>query len=182
MKKHRLLCAAMMAAAVLARIGEVRLDAQTDPRQILAGMILQVQTGTPNPLWYGTELWLTIALQTGDTGVYPQLAQLGVVQNVIVTQQAVLPGGMLYAMTAQHAFGRSYWMMGIGSLTNRIEYATFAAGPGSIPYTLPGAPTVTPTLPSPAPSVGTPASEPPVSRPKPGDRQSEACKKFPNLC
>jgi hypothetical protein len=184
MRTYRLLCAILLAAGIAAGAPSVR--AQSDPRQILAGMIYQVSTGTPNPNWYGQQLWQTIALQTGNTGVYLQLRQLGTVSNVVVTQSAALPGGVLYAMTAQHAFGISYWVMGIGSLTNRIEYASFAAGPGSSPYMLPGASGTTTgngsPQPSTAPSIGADPPEQPAPKPKPTPSQSEACKKFPNLC
>jgi hypothetical protein len=113
------------------------------------------------------------------------LRQLGVVQDVVITQWVALPGGILYAMTAQHAFGVSYWVMGIGSLTNRIEYASFAAGPGSNPYALPGASSATGASslpPTTTPQIGAPPPDQPKPKPQPTDSQSEACKKFPNLC
>ena len=110
---------------------------QPDARQILAGAIYQLQTGTPNPTWYGQQLWQLIAYQTGNTGVYPQLAQLGPVQNITVTGQIQLPAGIVFAMTAQHVGGMSYWEFGIGSLTNRIEYAAFVTGPGTTPSETP---------------------------------------------
>jgi len=155
MKRRIVLFGALLTAVGLFRV--VNVTAQTDPRQILAGMILQAQMGRPNPLWYGAELWQIIAIQTGYTGYYPQLAQLGPVRNIVVTQQLSLPAGVLYAMTAQHVAGPSYWVFGIGSATNRIEYATFATGPGAAPYTLPGVPSAgpPPSSPAPAPSVGT---------------------------
>src|SRR6516225_6436959 len=80
-------------------------QAQTDPRQVLGGVIFQLSTGTPNPLWYSPAMWQLIAGQTLNTGLYPQLRQLGLVQDIAVTQWAVLPGGPVYAMSAQHAFG-----------------------------------------------------------------------------
>ena len=146
-------------------------NAQVDPRQILAGMISQLQTGTPNPMWYGAQLWQTISLQTGYTGVYPQLVQLGPVQNVVVTQQQPLPQGWLFAMTAQHSNGQSTWQIGISSMSNRIEYANFNVGWSPTPFPLPTNP-----APSPSPEPG------PTPRPDPSARDSEACRKFPNLC
>lgn len=146
-------------------------NAQKDPRPILAGMISQLQTGTPNPMWYGVQLWQTIALQTGYTGVYPQLVQLGPVQNVVVTQQQPLPQGWLYAMTAQHSNGQSTWQIGISIMSNRIEYANFNVGWSPTPFPLP-------TNPAPSPSPG----PSPTPEPDPSARNSEACRKFPNLC
>jgi hypothetical protein len=172
----------LVAAAVAGYLSAGAVGAQADPRQILGAMIYQVSTGTPNPNWYGAQLWQTIALQTGNTGIYPQLRQLGVVQNVTLTQWVPLPAGILYAMTVQHAFGQSYWVMGIGTFTNRIEYASFTAGPASTPYVLPSAPTTAPSEPAPVAPVGTAPPANPAPKPQPKDSQSEACKKFPNLC
>jgi hypothetical protein len=145
---------------------------QNDPRQILRSVIQQVQTGTLNPGWYGLQLWQIIAYQTGGSGVYPQLVQLGTVSDVTITAQLPLPTGMVYAMSVRHAHGQSYWEFGISSLTNRIEYASFLAGPGSGPISIPGA-DEPPQEPKPLPRPVPPAN--------PGGK-SEACKKFPNLC
>jgi hypothetical protein len=141
---------------------------QHDPRQILRGVIQQVQTGTPNPNWYGFQLWQLIAYQTGGSGVYPQLVQLGAVRDVTITGQLPLPTGMVYAMTARHAGGRSYWEFGISTVTNRIEYASFVTGPDAGPLPLPGEDE----------QIDEPRTRP---SPKPGGT-SEACRKFPNLC
>jgi hypothetical protein len=196
MTMRRFLCAGLISALALTSVA--RLGAQTDPRQILNGVILQGQTGRPNPLWYGQELWQTIAIQTGNTGYYPQLAQLGLVQNIVVTQQLPLPAGILYAMSVRLQYGVSHWVIGISSLTNRIEYASFVYGPNSVPFQLPGvqAQAPAPATPQSAPSVDGPAANP--DRPaggKPGAAKpeapaaqapsaatSEACKKFPNMC
>src|SRR5437899_2253492 len=117
MKKVRFLTLAL--AAFFALTPSRRVEGQSDARQVLAGMIYQVSTGTVNPNWYGSLLYQTIAIQTGNSGVYPQLRQLGTVQNVIVNQWMTLPGGVLYSMTAQHQFGVSFWVFGIGTFTNR---------------------------------------------------------------
>ena len=126
MKKLRAFAALVLTLSVLGPRNP--LQAQVDPRQVLAGMIYQVSTGTENPSWYSPVLYQTIAMQTSNSGVYPQLRQLGTVQNVVVTQWLALPTGMVYAMTAQHQFGMSFWEFGIGTFTNRIEYATFNVG------------------------------------------------------
>lgn len=161
---------------VVVTLGSITVDAtaQVDPRRVLAAVILQVQTGTPNPAWYGMELWQTIAAQTGGTGVYPQLRQLGVVRDVRVTQQQALPQGWLYAMTATHEHGQSTWMLGISNITSRIEYASFNVGVASVP--LPGPAPAPPSTPGPAPGPA------PGPTPGPSKDGSEACKKFPNLC
>lgn len=157
-----------------------RASAQTDPRAVLAEMIRQAQTGTMNPYWYGPQLWQTIAAQTGNTGIYPQLVQLGPVQNIFVTQQLQLPQGQLFAMTAQHLQGQSRWIFGVSNFSNRIEYANFNVSHTAAPPPLP-APFPSPTpIPASDPEDGSSDSSPPSSSTEP--ENSEACKKFPNLC
>jgi len=152
--------------------------AQIDARGILNQVILQLQTGTPNPQWYGVELWQTMAIQTQNTGVYLPLRQLGQPTNIVITEQLPLPTGMLYAMTVQHVNGMSTWVVGISTLTKRIEYMNFNVGgtPQLLPY--PNEPSAAP---SPAPAPNNPQPAPP-SNPPPQGTDSDACKKFPNLC
>lgn len=178
---------AKVAILVLLSAGSIVQAQQSDPRQILNGMIYQVQTGSPNPNWYGVELWQLIAYQTGNTGVYPQLAQLGPVRDITINQQLPLPIGVIYAMTAQHTRGTSYWEFGISTLTNRIEYASFVATPGTTESLLPG--------PSPGPGsprAGGQSEDPGWDRGSgsgsgsgsrgSGSSNPDACRKFPNLC
>ena len=94
-------------------------------RQVLREMILQLQTGRPDPQWYGRDLWMTMAMQTGNTGVYPQLRLLGPVTDVQLTGQTQLPAGMVYGMTARHQNGQSNWLVGVNNLSRRIEYRDF---------------------------------------------------------
>ena len=146
-------------------------------RQVLREMILQLQTGTPNPQWYGRDLWMTMAMQTGNTGVYPQLRLLGSVSDVQLTGQTQLPAGILYAMAARHQNGQSNWLVGVNNLSRRIEYATFEVANAG--QTLP-----TPSAPRPQPTPSQqPARPNPDAQPLPaGGEPSAACKKFPNLC
>ena len=136
---------------------------QNDPRQVLGGVIAQLQTGRPNPAWYGQQLWQTIAFQTNNSGVYPQLVSLGPVNNVVINQTQQLPGGILYAMTASHQNGTSSWYFGIAA--NRVEYANFTIG---------AFPATTNADPLPKPPPGKKSEDP--------GPQSESCRKFPNLC
>src|SRR5437773_2963155 len=178
MKKLRFL--ALMLVTFLALGPEGLVEAQSDVRQVLAGMIYQVSTGTENPNWYSPQLYQTIAIQTGNSGVYPQLRQLGTVQNVIVNQWLALPGGVVYSMTARHQFGVSFWEFGVGTFTNRIEYANFNIGSAAVPIPLPGQPS------SGQPTIVTPSvGEPPTQqqpKPAPTQGQTDACKTFPSLC
>lgn len=152
-------------------------SAQADPRQILAAVIQQLQTGTPNPTWYGVQLWQTIAIQTNNTGVYMQLVQLGPVTNVVVNGQTQLPAGPVYSMVAQHQGGVSTWLLGISLYTNRIEYANFNIG--AVPQQLPPQPAPLPQTSAPTPGT---TPDPPTNPAPAASSASEACRKFPNLC
>lgn len=164
-KQRAVLVTAVFFAVVAAFAGVRPAAAQADPREVLRSVIQQLQTGTPNPLWYGQDLWMTIALQTNNTGVYPQLRQLGPVRKVQIDQQLPLFIGTVYGMTATHQNGKSTWELGISGLSNRIEYAKFVISQAEA-----------------FDDDDEPASQPkPQPKPSPAE-QSEACKKFPNLC
>lgn len=142
--------------------------AQSDPQSVVTQVIQQLQTGTPNPQWYGAAVWQAVALQTGNTGLYVPLLQLGPVTSTTVTQRIPLPTGMLYAITVQHQSGMSSWVIGISTVTRRIEYLHFDLG--GAPQNLPS------NTPSAVPSQPNPPSNPAPPQPSP------ACQKFPNLC
>ena len=147
---------------------------QPDPRQILAGVIAQLQNGQPNPAWYGPQLWQTIAMQTGGTGFYPLLAQGGPVTNVQVTQEQRLPNGVMYQLTSSQANGLQLgWTMGLSTMYGRIEFLNFNFVSNPIPVGPTPGP-VTPPTPRPTPNPG--GGNPTPSTP------SEACERFPDLC
>ena len=158
--------------------------AQADPTAVLAGMIQQLQMGMPNAAWYGPELWRAMAIATNNTGRYPQLAQLGPVQNIVIDQRQQLPQGWLYAMTVQHVNGQSTWQMGINTYMNRIEYADFRAVPAPARFPVPNPhPNPYPDATSPKPvNPANPDPTPDRSSTVPPGSSDEACKKFPNLC
>jgi hypothetical protein len=145
--------------------------AQVDPREVLKAVVYQLQTGTPNPTWYGTQLWQTIAMQTQNTGRYHDLVQLGTVIDVTIAYQMQLPGGPLYSMVARHQNGNSAWYLGISDFTRRIEVGSFSVGSA-------------PILPHPTPNQSTSNPNPPPNLPPNPlpSTASEACKQFPNLC
>jgi hypothetical protein len=140
---------------------------QYDPRQVLSEFVREVQTGTPNAGLIGMALWQTIALQTGGTGFYPELAALGPVTNVVVNQQLPMEQGMVYALIATHQQGASAWNLGISYITGKIEYATFTINAQPTP------------LPPPLPPVHDPGGTQRTELPGQG---SPACQKFPDLC
>jgi hypothetical protein len=152
-------------------------NAQISPQQILAGVILQLQTGTPNPNWYGGQLWMTIASQTNNSGLYQPLAQLGPVQNIQIVNQVQMPVGPVYSMIAQHQGGTSTWTLGLSNYTNRIEYANFNINGPQSPLPPPPISVTSTPPPTPGGSPSPPAGPPPTANPS-----SPACQKFPNLC
>jgi hypothetical protein len=171
----RVLCVSIPTALHIVLGFSAPSHAQSDVRSILRGVIVQLQTGQPNPMWYGTQLWQMIALQTGNTGVQPALVVLGPVKNVAVVQQSTLPSGVLYALSAEHQNGTSFWILGVSTLTKKIEYATFTVGEQSQEQL--------PSSKGPVfggPSIDPPSNSPP-SNPSPVQK-SAACEKFPNLC
>jgi len=108
----------------VAALGAPGAHAQGNPRQILVGIILQLQTVTPEPAWYGEQVWQSLITQAG----IPALRKLGPVQDIFLAGQQQLPRGWVYSMSAQHPKGQSAWLLGISTTSNRIEYADFDVG------------------------------------------------------
>lgn len=171
-------CLMLTAAVIFGGTGVAsQAQAQLDPRQILAGVIMQLQTGQPNPGWFGPVLWQTLALQTNGTGFIPLLAQGGPVINIQVTQQQQLPNGMMFQLVSSQQGGLQLgWNMGISTMTNKIEFLSFSPAQQTPPLPSPGPlPTpTTPTTPAPSPGPGTGTPTPRTT--------GEACQRFPNLC
>jgi hypothetical protein len=162
-----LLIAALLVAGVLQANAQ-----QFDPRQVLATLILELQTGTPNPGLIGPQLWQAIAKQTGNSGVYQPLQQLGQVTGINIVQQIPLPYGAGFVMTAQHQNGQSSWQFAISQMSGKVEYAGFSVqqNGGTGPINPPiggGGGTTPPPDPNPNPK--------PIST-------GDACTKFPDLC
>lgn len=160
-------------ALVLCLIVPSIAKAQVDPKITLQGLIQQLSTGTPNPTWYSPQLWAAIAAQTGGTGYYYQLAAAGPPGTITVSEQMVMPQGVLYKMRSKHSSGLTVeWLLGLNTFTNRIEYLN--SNPVSGVTTAPG------PFPDPDP-VGKP-------KPNPDDDKTtippkdDACTKFPGLC
>ena len=166
---------------------------QGNPRVIVYQLIDQLQTGQPRPVELAPAMRKLIAEQTGDTGMYPALARLGIVTYVRIEQT-----------TPTHDKGVSTWQVGIAADTRRVEYVEFkiarssaaappaeSTKPPQAAGTKPLAPRADaaplPSHPS-TPSAPPPAAMPAASAPAPAPRTaspaetSAACRKFPNLC
>lgn len=175
---------------------------QSNPRAIVYQLIDQLQTGQPRPVDLAPAVRKLIAEQTGTTGVYPALAQLGIVTYVRIEQTTPMQRGTAYSVTATHEKGISTWQVGIAADTQRVEYVEFkiAKSTAALPPTegakppqaattkpvapradatpLPSHPAAPSVVPSNAPSTA-PAPAPRTATPA---ETSAACRKFPNLC
>ena len=178
---------------------------QSNPRTIVYQLIDQLQTGQPRPVELAPAMRKLIAEQTGDTGMYPTLARLGIVTYVRIEQTTPMQRGTVYSVTATHDKGVSTWQVGIAADTRRVEYLEFkiarssAASPPPAATTKPLAPRAdatplpshpsTPssgpsTVPSVAPSTVPSIAPAPAPAPRTASpaETSAACRKFPNLC
>ena len=135
-----------------------RIPTNAAPEQVLREFVIQVQTGTPDASFIGPQLWQMISAQTNNSGIYPLLVQLGRVKSMEVIAQRDLPAGPIYSIKATHKNGESTWLLGISTITNKIEYASFGVNS------------------SPAPKL------PPQPEPDKPQSTSKACIMFPNLC
>ena len=157
------------------------LQAQADIRVVLGSVIWQLQNGFPNPNWYGPQLWTTMAVQTGNSGVYPPLRQAGVATRIDLLKDMRLPLGSVFFLTSHHQAGAFLWEVGVNGATNRIEYLTFQPAPRDNPPTISTRPPATPTDNPTTPTGGSDAPAPKVP-PSSGPASDEACRKFPLLC
>lgn len=175
---------------------------QSNPRAIVYQLIDQLQTGQPRPVDLAPAVRKLIAEQTGATGMYPALAQLGIVTYVRIELITPMQRGTVYSMTATHEKGVSTWQVGLAADTQRVEYVEFkiakssaappqatARSPEPQATTKPVAPRADatpqpshPPTPSAAPSAAPPAAPAPAPRTASPADTSAACRKFPNLC
>ncbi|WP_155404072.1 hypothetical protein [Enterobacter asburiae] len=138
-----------------------------DPRPILTSMINQLQTGQLNQSWYSPALWQTIAQQTNGTGVYPQLQQLGAVQQVVIQSSQGFPQGNVFKLNVQHQNGSSEWIIGIGNFSNQIDFANFNIIGSNTP---------------PLPSLPNPTSTPTPHPQTPTTPDANSCQLYPDMC
>src|SRR5215472_16509670 len=120
--KVRIFMTAMAFGSILSATASATVDTAQNlvVQQLMRQIISQFQTGTPNPLLYGIEVWNTISLQTGGTGISIPLVNLGNVNNITVNEGTPLPTGTLYSITATHTNGTSTWVLGWSTLTGKV--------------------------------------------------------------
>lgn len=120
---------------------------------------------------FGQQALFAIFQQTGGTGRYPPLVQLGPVHNVMIGGENVLPLGSFLTCRTVHQNGYADWQLAFSQMTQRFENFQFNSVPG-------GNPNPNPT-PNPTPNPNPNPTPNPVPKP-PSDNQ--ACQKFPELC
>lgn len=134
---------------------------------------------------FGQQLLQIIFQQTGGTGFYQQLVQLGAINNIVIGGINALPNGTFISCRVFHQNGYSDWQIGFSPVTQRIENSTF------VPYwtaqqAMPQQ--AQPYLPNPQQQPQAQNAPPKFEKPTAGNTppptptQSEACRKFPNLC
>ena len=165
---------------------------QANPRAIVYQLIDQLQTGQPRPVELAPAMRKLIAEQTGNTGMYPSLAKLGIVTYVRIDSTTPMQRGTVYSVTATHDKGVSTWQVGIAADTPRVEYVEFKIARSTAPAlapaeaakppqaaTKPLAPradaTPLPSYPStPSTGLSTVPSAPPVTPPPATERPASA--------
>lgn len=173
------LCATQPAAA----------QALTTIDKYIATLIGQLQSGGADQDAFSPAMWKTIAQQTGGTGRYAQLEKLGPVSSVYLLKQSTDPERKSYDAVATHAAGLSTWHLRIARKTDRIEWLSFHRSDNVLPR--PGSIPAAPATPDSSAPRSAPPAPPALSAPKPAlppsptpapTSNSEACRKFPNLC
>ena len=145
----------------------------------LSTLIGQLQSGGADQDTFSPAMWKTITQQTGGAGHYAQLEKLGPVSSVYILKQTTDPERKTYDAVATHKAGLSTWHLRIARRTDRIEWLSFHRSDNVLPK--PGSIPAAPATPdSSAPKPAAPA-QPPSPAPSPTSN-SEACRKFPNLC
>lgn len=121
------------ALAILAIVPQPVAQAQgfniNDPKQALALLIGAFQNCGPSQNFFimGQLLYQTVYVQTGGTGCYPQLRNLGPVLNMQKLNKTPYPAGPIYTIRTDHQFGTLFWQIAISEWTSKVEYLTVNA-------------------------------------------------------
>jgi hypothetical protein len=165
---RRYVRSAMLSLAVL--LVPVAAFSQNEERN-MASIITNLQTGGMNWNRFYPGVRQIIIMQTNGSGVYMQLRQLGLLQNVLLTGGWRLPAGFYYTFRARFQGGEVDWQIASDNAGNILALAFGAAD--QMPTTPNG---TAPPSPNPAPitNAGTGPAAPASA--------SEACSMFPDLC
>jgi hypothetical protein len=111
-----------------------------DPRGALSALIQAFQNCGPQHVYQllGVQAFQVVYQQTGGSGCYVQVQQLGPVTNMQVTNVAQYPAGPISTFRVTHSTGwTSYWQIGISTYTNRVEYINVSPSDPSTPLPVP---------------------------------------------
>jgi hypothetical protein len=154
---------------------------QTTPEQAMAQIAVALQTGTVNWSRFYPNVSQAIAAQTGNTGQYLVLAQLGPLQNVIRLNGVQLPLGFFYTFRVFFQAGTADFQVAADYPGNVLQLS-FTVNPAPVyqpqpyptPYPGPSAP-----QPQPTPTPSTPLGTPPTTVPQ---TTADGCQQYPQLC
>ncbi len=155
--------------------------AQMTPEQAMAQVAASLQVGGMNWSRFAPPVYQAVWQQTGGSGIYPQLRELGVIQNVIRLNGVQLPGGFIYVFRVFFQFGAVDFQIASDNFGNVLQLS-FRGSPPSMQPTLPPPTTSGPDDPPTAPTKATPVAgggAKPISVPSTAD---EGCSLYPQLC
>jgi hypothetical protein len=177
------ICAALCAAHAQSVFSEdERIQRWVEAQFVVQKLVDDLSTGKLDRAYLqrngmGPDLLDSLYRRTGGTFKVPELARLGEVMRVALMDEAAMPHGSVYSLTATHERGESNWQIGLSSeMANKsykVLYVEFKVGGTAFPRISSASRPVQPS----AGSAGTP---PPVPAP-PADI-SAACRKYPTLC
>jgi hypothetical protein len=170
-----------LVAAVVGAATLVAAQPGGDPRPILFQLVAAFQRGGPQPVFQrlSPAMYQLVWSQTGGSGFYLTMAQLGPVINGTVHGRQDFPVGPVYTVRVQHQFGATDWYIGFNRFTNVIEYI------GSHPA---GTHEPEPRLDAPPPRIDAPPPrrEPrDIPRDPPPSKSTESaagCDLYPTMC
>jgi hypothetical protein len=94
-----------------------------DPRTIVQTADQSLQQG--NMTVFGPQLQLVISQQTGGTGLYQPLTQLGPITNIAIESVQQIPNGLIVQGRAFHQTGYADWTLEFSYLSQKIEFGNF---------------------------------------------------------
>jgi hypothetical protein len=143
----------------------------------MATIINNLQHGGMNWSKFYPGIYGVIYAQTNGTGVYPQLAQLGPILNVVQLSGFQLPQGYFYYFRSFFGAGSVDWQIAADYGGNVLQLAFEPSGQSYQPSALPAS-TQPPAAPDPTPAPVKTGGARPVSP----TTKDEACKLYPTLC
>jgi len=165
---------AVIAALAMCLFAQTPSAAQVDPRAPLHQLISAFQNCGPPQAYQilSPQLFQAIAMQTGGSGCYQQIAMAGPVMNMQTLDQRQFPNGTMYVVRVQHAQFAVDWFIGINHY-GQVDYLNYqnaaTGGPAPTIATGPG-----PTSTGPSPTAPAPT--------RPSGGTQDGCTLYPSMC